>query len=69
MIARDFQPAFAVKHQQKDLAIVLRTSREKKLPLPGTALVHQLLTALEAEDRGDDGTQALYTLYEKLGRG
>ena len=69
MIEGDFKPAFAVKHQQKDLAIVLKTSREKKLPLPGTALVHQLLTALEAEDRGDDGTQALYTLYEKLGRG
>ena len=68
MIDRDFKPAFAVKHQQKDLAIVLATSREKKLPLPGVALVHQLLTALEAEGRGDDGTQALYTLYEKLGK-
>ena len=67
MIDRDFKPAFAVKHQQKDLAIVLKTSREKKLPLPGMALVHQLLTALEAEGRGDDGTQALYTLYERLG--
>lgn len=67
MIDRDFKPAFAIKHQQKDLAIVLKTSREKKLPLPGAALVHQLLTALEAEGRGDDGTQALFTLYEKLG--
>jgi len=67
IIDRDFKPAFAVKHQQKDLAIVLKTSREKRLPLPGTALVHQLLVALEAEGRGDDGTQALYTLYEKLG--
>ncbi len=67
MIDRDFKPAFAIKHQQKDLAIVLKTSREKKLPLPGAALVHQLLVALEAEGRGDDGTQALYTLYEKLG--
>ncbi len=68
MIDRDFKPAFAVKHQQKDLAIVLKTSRENKLPLPGVALVHQLLTALEAEGRGDDGTQALYTLYERLGK-
>ena len=68
MIDRDFKPAFAVKHQQKDLAIVLKTSREKKLPLPGVALVHQLLVALEAEGRGDDGTQALYTLYERLGK-
>jgi 3-hydroxyisobutyrate dehydrogenase len=67
MIDGDFKPAFAVKHQQKDLAIVLRTSREKRVPLPGVSLVHQLLVALEAEGRGDDGTQALYTLYEKLG--
>ena len=67
MIDRDFKPAFAVKHQQKDLAIVLKTAREKKQPLFGVALVHQLLAAIEAEGRGDDGTQALYTLYEKLG--
>jgi len=67
MIEGDFAPAFAIKHQQKDLAIVLKTARENQLPLPGVALVHQLLVALEAEGRGDDGTQALYTLYEKLG--
>lgn len=67
MIERDFAPAFAVRHQQKDLAIVLKTAREKRQPLPGAALVHQLLVALEAEGRGDDGTQALYKLYEKLG--
>jgi 3-hydroxyisobutyrate dehydrogenase-like beta-hydroxyacid dehydrogenase len=66
MIDRDFKPAFAVKHQQKDLAIVLKTSREKRVPLPGVSLVHQLLVALEAEGRGDDGTQALYALYERL---
>jgi 3-hydroxyisobutyrate dehydrogenase-like beta-hydroxyacid dehydrogenase len=68
MIDRDFKPAFAVKHQQKDLAIVLKTAREKSMPLPGVALVHQLLASLEAHDRGDDGTQALYTLYEMLSR-
>lgn len=68
MLDRDFKPAFAVKHQQKDLAIVLKTAREKGVPLPGTALVHQLLSALEAEGRGEDGTQALLTLYEKLGK-
>jgi 3-hydroxyisobutyrate dehydrogenase-like beta-hydroxyacid dehydrogenase len=67
MIDRDFKPAFAVKHQQKDLAIVLRTARENRMPLPGAALVHQLLVALEAAGGGDNGTQALYTLYEKLG--
>ncbi|HEY3205128.1 MAG TPA: NAD-binding protein, partial [Thermoanaerobaculia bacterium] len=66
MIDRDFKPAFAVKHQQKDLAIVLRTAREKGVPLPGVALVHQLLFALEAQGRGEEGTQALLTLYEQI---
>jgi len=66
MIERDFKPAFAIKHQQKDLAIVLATARARGVPLPGVALVHQLLSALEAEGRGEDGTQALLTLYEKL---
>jgi 3-hydroxyisobutyrate dehydrogenase len=69
MIDRDFKPAFAVKHQQKDLAIVLKTAREKGIPLPGTALVHQLLVSLEAAGRGDEGTQALFTLYEALSSG
>ena len=42
------------------------TSREMRVPLPGASLVHQLLAALEADGRGDEGTQALLTLYEKL---
>ncbi len=68
MLDRDFKPAFAIKHQQKDLAIVLKTAREKGVPLPGVALVHQLLSALEAEGRSEDGTQALLTLYERIGK-
>ncbi len=66
MIARDFKPAFAVKHQQKDLAIVLATARASGVPLPGVALAHQMLSALEAQGRGEDGTQALLTMYEEL---
>lgn len=69
MIDRDFKPAFAVKHQQKDLAIVLRNARAAGVPLPGAALVHQLLASLEAEGRGEDGTQALLTVYERLAGG
>ena len=66
MIARDFAPAFAIKHQQKDLAILLNAAREIGVPLPGAALAHQLLCALEAHGRGEDGTQALLTLYERM---
>ena len=66
MIARDFKPAFAIKHQQKDLAILLKAARAIGAPLPGAALAHQLLSALEAQGRGEDGTQALLTLYETM---
>jgi len=66
MLDRDFLPAFAVKHQQKDLGIVLRTARENGVPLPGVGLVHQLLASLEGQGDGDKGTQALLTVYEKL---
>jgi 3-hydroxyisobutyrate dehydrogenase-like beta-hydroxyacid dehydrogenase len=66
MIARDFAPAFAIEHQQKDLAIVLASARAQGTPLPGVGLVHQLLSSLEAQGRGKDGTQALLTLYEAL---
>lgn len=69
MIDRDFAPAFAVKHQQKDLAIVLANARAAGVPLPGVALVHQLLASLEAEGRGEDGTQALLNVYERLSGG
>lgn len=68
MIDRDFQPAFAVKHQQKDLAILLSTARASGVPLPGAALVHQLLSALEGQGRGSEGTQALLTLYEQMSK-
>jgi 3-hydroxyisobutyrate dehydrogenase-like beta-hydroxyacid dehydrogenase len=34
--------------------------------LPATLLVHQLFTAAQAAGHGKDGTQALYTVLEKL---
>ncbi len=66
MIDRDFAPAFMVRLQQKDLRLVFEAARASRLPLPGAALVHQLLTAVEAEGRGDDGTQSLLRVLERL---
>ena len=67
MLERDFRPGFKVEHQQKDLRLALATARQQRLPLPGTALVHQLFAALEAEGLGSEGTQALVKALEKLG--
>ena len=67
MLERDFRPGFKVEHQQKDLRLALATAREQHLPLPGTALVHQLFAAVEADGLGSEGTQALVNALEKLG--
>ena len=48
---------------------MLKTARERGVPLPGVALVHQLLSALEAQGRGEEGTQALLTRVRADGRG
>ncbi len=66
MINRDFAPAFKVRLQQKDLRLVGEAARDLKTPVVGTSLVEQLLRVLEAQGRGEDGTQALVTVLESL---
>ncbi|HEY7181819.1 MAG TPA: NAD(P)-dependent oxidoreductase [Blastocatellia bacterium] len=66
MIDRDFKPAFMVKLQQKDLRLVLDAAGAGHTPLPAASLAHQLLAAVEAEGRGEDGTQSLLRVFEKM---
>ncbi len=66
ILSGDFRPGFKIAHQQKDLRLALELAREGASPLPGTALVHQLFAALEAEGLGEEGTQALVKALEKL---
>ncbi|MDW8048557.1 MAG: NAD(P)-dependent oxidoreductase [Nitrososphaerota archaeon] len=68
MISRDFKPGFKIKHQQKDLRLALSLADELKVPLPGTALVHQMLRMVEADGLGEEGTQAAIVAMEKLAR-
>jgi 3-hydroxyisobutyrate dehydrogenase len=68
IIAGDFKPAFMVDLQQKDLRLVLEYAEQLKMPLPGVALVHQLFTALQAQGRGRDGTQALIDVIRQLAK-
>ncbi len=60
------RPGFKIRHQQKDLRLVLSFAAELGLPLPGTALVQQMMRAAEAEGMGEKGTQAAITAMEKL---
>ena len=66
ILAGDFRPGFKITHQQKDLRLALELARQNAVPLPGTALVHQLFAALEAEGLGEEGTQSLVKALEKL---
>ena len=68
VLRRDFAPGFKLALQQKDLRLALEAGRSARAPLPGTALVHQLYTALEADGLGDEGNQALVKAIERLAR-
>jgi 2-hydroxy-3-oxopropionate reductase len=63
---RDFAPGFMVKLQQKDLRLVLHEADRLRLALPATSLVHSLFNALETMGAGDEGTQALVKVLERL---
>lgn len=66
ILKRDFTPGFMVKLQQKDLNLVLEAADKLNLPLPGTALAHQLYQAVEARGLGAEGNHALVKALEAL---
>lgn len=66
MIDRDFAPAFMVRLCQKDLRLVMNAANANHTPLPGTALIHQFLSSVEAEGRENDGTQSVVRMLEKI---
>jgi 3-hydroxyisobutyrate dehydrogenase-like beta-hydroxyacid dehydrogenase len=54
--------------QQKDLRLVLEAGAQAKTPLLAASLVHQLFTSAQAAGRGRDGTQALFSVIEKMSK-
>lgn len=66
ILRRDFAPGFMIKLQQKDLRLVLEAAREFGLPVAGTGLTHQLFAANNAAGEGEEGTQALVKVLERL---
>ena len=64
MIAGDYRAGFYVHHFIKDLGIALDEAAQMKLSLPGLALAKQLYDKLKAQGHGEDGTQAIFRLYQ-----
>jgi 3-hydroxyisobutyrate dehydrogenase len=66
MVAGDYRPGFMIDLQQKDLRLVLQTAGESTTPALAASLVHQLFSSAQAAGRGKDGTQALFTVLQRL---
>ena len=65
ILKNDFAPGFFVKHFLKDMRIAIESAESMKLELPGLNLAKQLYDKLSAEGGDDDGTQALFKLYQQ----
>ena len=60
----DFAPGFFVKHFLKDMRIAIESADSMGLDLPGLKLAKQLYDKLAERGCEDDGTQALFKLYQ-----
>lgn len=64
MLAGNFDPGFYVKHFIKDMGIADEEARLMGLETPGLRLALSLYRKLADEGFGEDGTQALYRLFQ-----
>ncbi|HTL67734.1 MAG TPA: NAD(P)-dependent oxidoreductase [Lacunisphaera sp.] len=60
----DFAPGFYVKHFLKDMRIALESAAAMQLDLPGLRQAKALYDEVAARGWSDDGTQALFRLYQ-----
>lgn len=66
MVAGDFAPGFRIRLHYKDLNIVRQASKDCAVPLPVTAVVHELFATAMAKDRGELDHSGLLTVIEEL---
>jgi len=66
IVRGEFEPGFKSRFHYKDLNIIMQTARELQVPLPATAIAHELFAALMAAGRGDLDHSAVITILEDL---
>ena len=64
ILKEDYSPGFFVKHFIKDMRIAIESAQSMNLDLPGLVLAKQLYDELAARGGENDGTQALFRLYD-----
>jgi 2-hydroxy-3-oxopropionate reductase len=68
VIKGEFEPGFKSRFHFKDLNIVMETARQLGVPLPATAIAHELFTSLLASGRGELDHSAVINIIEDLAK-
>ena len=68
LIKGEFEPGFKSKFHYKDLNIIMEAARQLNVPLPATAVAHELFSALMASGRGDLDHSAVINIIEDLAK-
>lgn len=66
MLERNFRAGFRIRLHQKDLSNVLQTAQELNVPLPVTALIHQMLGSLVTHGDAEADHSAILHFLERL---
>ncbi len=65
-LAHAYNPGFKIDLHYKDLGLIMEAGRALNVPLPTTAVVQELFTALRVKGRGGLDHSAVITLFEDL---
>jgi len=68
IIKGEFEPGFKSKFHYKDLNIIMDTARALNVPLPATAMAHELFCAMIASGRGELDHSAVINIIEDLAK-
>jgi len=66
IIKGEFEPGFKSRFHYKDLNIIMDTARALNVPLPATAVAHELFSAMIASGRGELDHSAVINILEDL---
>lgn len=68
IVKGEFEPGFKSKFHYKDLNIIMDTAKELRVPLPATAIAHELFSAMLSSGRGDLDHSAVINIIEDLSK-
>ena len=66
IVNRDFDPGFRIRLHYKDLGIAMSAGKAYDVPLPVTALVHEMFKQLKLMGRGELDHSGIVTLIEDM---